>query len=130
MRGFLAETENVEEALAVNVELSRLEAEIESLKGRQQYLSQSAAFSTIHITLTPDAASQPIEIGGWQPQGIAKDAVESLVSALQGVAGFAIWLVVFVLPILLVVGLPLYLGGRFVWRRVRGRRVSVAPSEE
>jgi hypothetical protein len=120
VRGFLADTENVEEALAVNVELSRLEAEIESLKGRQQYLSQSASFSTIHITLTPDAASQPIEIGGWQPQGVAKDAVESLVSALQGVASFAIWFVLFVLPILLVVGLPLYFVGRFVWRRVQG----------
>jgi hypothetical protein len=129
VRGFLAETRNVEEALAVNVELSRLEGEIESLKGRQQYLSQSAAFSTIQITLTPDAASQPIEIAGWQPQGVAKDAIEALASALQGIANFLIWFVLFALPVLLVVGLPLYFIGRFVWRRVRGRRVPVTSEE-
>jgi hypothetical protein len=129
VRAFLDETRNVEEALAVNAELSRLEAEIESLKGRLQYLSQSAAFSTINISLTPDEASQPIEIGGWQPTGVAKDAVELLVSALQDVADFLIVLVIYILPMFLIIGVPLYLIGRFILRRIRRRdnRVVEAP---
>jgi len=122
VRGFLNETENVEEALAVNVELSRLEGEIEVIKGRMQYLSQSAAFSTISVHLTPDELSQPIEVAGWQPQGVAKDAIESLLGALQGLASFLIWFVIYALPLLLIIGVPIWLFVRFVRRAIRRRR--------
>lgn len=117
VRGFLDETENVEEALAVNVELSRLESEIEIIKGRMQYLSQSAAFSTIHVSLTPDILSTPIEVGGWRPQGVARDAIESLVGFLQGVGSILIWLGIFVVPLALIIGLP----SLFIIRRLRRR---------
>lgn len=122
VRGFLNETENVEEALAVNMELSRLEGEIEVIKGRMQYLSQSAAFSTISVHLTPDELSQPIEVAGWQPQGVAKNAIESLLGALQGLASFLIWFVIYALPLLLIIGIPIWLFVRFVRRAIRRRR--------
>lgn len=121
VRTFLDESKNVEEALAVNVELSRLEGEIESYKGRIQYLTQSAAFSTITINLTPDVLSQPIEVGGWRPEGVARDAIESLIEAFQGLASLLIWLGLYVLPLLLVIGLPLWLLIRWVRRRRSGR---------
>ncbi len=117
VRAFLDETRNVEEALSVNQELSRLEGEIEVLKGRMQYLSQSAAFSTITVNLTPDELNQPIEIGGWQPQGIAKDAVEALVTAVQFLLSALIWLVIFLLPLALLIVLPLWLVIRWLRRR-------------
>jgi hypothetical protein len=117
VRSFLDDTRNVEEALAVNQELSRLEGEIESFKGRIQYLSQSAAFSTISVNITPDELSQPIEVGGWRPTGIARDAIRALVDALQGLGTFAIWLVLYFLPIALIIGIPLWLVVRFVRRR-------------
>jgi acyl-CoA synthetase (NDP forming) len=60
----LDEARNVEEALAVNQELSRLESDIEVIKGRMQYLSQSAAFSTLAIDVTPDELNQPLDVGG------------------------------------------------------------------
>jgi hypothetical protein len=120
VRTFLDEARNVEEALAVNQELSRLEGEIEAIKGRLQYLSQSAAFSSLTINLTPDILSQPIEVAGWRPQGVAREAIEDLVQALQGLTNFAIRVVLFVLPMALVLGLPTYaiirLARRF-WRR-------------
>lgn len=121
VRTFLDESQNVEEALAVNVELSRLEGEIESYKGRIQYLSQSAAFSTITIAITPDVLSQPIQVGGWQPQGVARDAIESLIGAFQWLASLLIWLVLYLLPLLVVVGLPIWLLVRWVRRRRSGR---------
>ncbi|MCP4416250.1 MAG: DUF4349 domain-containing protein [Chloroflexi bacterium] len=120
VRSFLDETETVEEALAVNQELSRLESEIEAMKGRLQYLSQSASFSTITVDLTPDIVSQPIE-SGWKPARVFRNAIDSLVEALQGVAEFGIWFAIYLLPLLLVVGVPLWLVGRFVWRRWRRR---------
>jgi hypothetical protein len=129
VRSFLEDTENVEEALAVNVELSRLEGDIESLKGRLQFLSQSAAFSTISVDLEPDAAFQPIEVGGWRPEGVAKDAIETLVDALQGLVNITIWLLLFLLPVLLVIAIPLtlvFLGLRRLWRRRRARRAAAA----
>lgn len=128
VRGFLDDARDVEDALAVNQELSRLESEIESLKGRLQYLEQSAAFSTIEITLTPDELSQPLEVGGWRVGGVVRDAVEALISALQGVATIAIWLVLVFLPLLLIVLLPIAL---FVYlvRRWRRRRRATTTSE-
>lgn len=122
VRGFLDETENVEEALAVNMELSRLEGEIEVIKGRMEYLSKSAAFSTISVHLTPDEQSQPIELAGWQPKGVAKDALESLLGALQGLVSFLIWFVIYALPLLLIIGVPVWLFVRFVRGRIRRRR--------
>lgn len=121
VRAFLDETENVEEALAVNMELSRLEGEIEVIKGRMEYLSKSAAFSTITVHLTPDELSQPIEVAGWQPKGVAKDALESLLEALQGLVSFLIWFVIYALPLLLIIGVPVWLFVRFV----RGRQSKV-----
>lgn len=121
VRAFLDETKNVEEALAVNQELSRLEGDIEAMKGRKQYLEQSAAFSTINIDLTPDALAQPLEVGGWQPQGVVKSAIESLINALQSLVDILIWLIIFVLPIVLIVGIPIWLIIRAISRR-RARR--------
>jgi hypothetical protein len=125
VRNFLDETRNVEEALAVNQELSRLESDIESMKARIQFLEESAAFSSIFISLTPDELSQPIEVGGWRPVGVARDALQALVGALQGLATIGIWLVIVVLPLALIVILPVSLIAIW-WRRRRRRQVTAA----
>jgi hypothetical protein len=126
---FLDAAENVEEALNVNRELSRLESEIEAMKGRLQYLEQSAAFSTLNIYLTPDALAQPIQIGRWRPEGTAREAIQSLISALQGLADTAIWLTLFLLPLTVVTLGPIWLGIRFVVRLWRGRRPEPAAAQ-
>lgn len=123
VRSFLDDATKVEDALAVNAELSRLEGEIEVIKGRMQYLSQSASFSTININITPDVLSQPIEVGGWRAEGVVRDALESLVEALQGLATLIIWFVLVALPLGLIVIVPLWI----IWRVVRGRRSRVSP---
>jgi hypothetical protein len=122
VRTFLDQSQNVEEALNVNRELSRLESEIEAMKGRMQYLEQSAAFSTLTIHLTPDALAQPLQIGGWRPEGTARAAVESLISALQGVADTVIWMMLFLLPLAAITVGPIWLGIRFLVRLWRGAR--------
>jgi hypothetical protein len=131
VRAFLDQAESVEEALQVNQELSRLEGEIEVIKGRMQYLSQSAAFSTLTVSLTPDALSQPIEVAGWRPEGTARDAIEGLVRTLQGLADIGIVLVLYFLPLALLIGIPgflLFRLGRNWWRR-RGNTQVTQPAE-
>lgn len=120
LREFLAEAQTVEEALAVNSELSRVEGEIEALKGRMQYLEQSSAFSSITVNVTPDELAQPIEVGGWQPVGVVKEAIEALIEIMQVLANAAIWFVLVALPVLLVISIPFVL---LIWiiRRLRRR---------
>lgn len=129
VRSFLEDADDVEEALAVNAELSRLEGEIEAARGRIQYLEQSAAFSTITVNITPDALAQPIEIGGWRASGVVRDAIQALITALQGLATIAIWLIVVLLPLALLLLAPLALIF-FLIRRRRRATAATAPETE
>lgn len=122
LRALLDEARTVKDTLEVSRELSVVEGEIEALKGRMQYLEQSSAFSAVSINFTPDVLAQPLEVGGWQPQGVARAAIESLVDALQTLADVAIWFAIFVLPLLLLVGVPAYLVIRAARRRRAARK--------
>jgi hypothetical protein len=108
-----------EDVLAVFNQLVYIREQIEQVKGQIEYYEQSAAMSAISLELIPDALSQPLEVGGWQPQGIAKQALETLVRAFQGLATFGIWLGILVLPLAAVILLPLYVIVRLVVRRAR-----------
>ncbi|MCB0213057.1 MAG: DUF4349 domain-containing protein, partial [Anaerolineae bacterium] len=92
--------------LEVYRELTSIRGQIEQIEGRLRYLSNQSALSTITIQLTPDVLYQPVSIAGWQPQGVAKEALQSLVAALQGLINVLIWGIVFVLPLLLVLLIP------------------------
>jgi hypothetical protein len=106
-----------EDALAVLNQLQMVQSEIEAVKGQMQYYEESTAYSAISVELTPDVATQPIEIGGWQPQGTVKAAVEALIDALQWLADAAIWLAICVLPVALLIALPAWLIVRAARRR-------------
>jgi uncharacterized protein DUF4349 len=114
---FLDKAATVEEALKVNESLSQIQGEVEQVKGRMQFLKQSAALSTVTVTLAPVPAVAPIvEEGGWQPLAVARGALRSLVELGQGLANVAIVLLVWT-P----VWLPLVLLGLWARRRVFGR---------
>ena len=114
--------DETEDVLAVYNQLVATRGEIEMVRGQMQYFEESAAFSLITAELIPDAAAQPIEIGGWQPQGTVKAAVEALIRGLEWVADAAIWLVICVLPFALLIGLPVFL----IVRAARRRRAKAA----
>ncbi len=107
--------------LEVHRELTTIRGQIEQIEGRLRFLADQAALSTITINLTPDVLYQPVQIGGWEPQGVAREALQSLVAALQGLANVLIWFLIFLLPLLVVVLLPLYGLYRLIrWRWKRG----------
>jgi hypothetical protein len=107
LQSFLDKAETVDDALKVNQSLSDIQGQIEQLKGRKQFLQQSAALSTITVTLSPVPAIAPIvEDEGWQPLSVARDALRELVGFGQGLASLVIVLLVWApvwLPLLLLV---------------------------
>jgi hypothetical protein len=120
--------EKTEDVLAVYNQLVQVRGEIESVRGQMKYYEESASFSAITAELIPDVAAQPIKIGGWQPQGTVKAAVEALINALHSLIDVAIWVVICILPIALLIGIPLVLILRAVRRRRRRQAASGPPA--
>ena len=122
---FLDEAEDTEAALAVYEQLQYIQADIERVKGRIQYLEESAAMSTVTLNITPDELAQPIQVGGWHPEGTLRDSFQTLVRALQFLVDALIVIVVLVIPILIVIAIPftlLFFVVRAILRRRRARK--------
>ncbi len=117
----MEEAEDTEAVLAVYEQLSQTQVEIEQTKGRMQYLERSAAMATINVSLTPDALSQPLEVAGWRPGGIAKESFQTLIKVFQWLVNALIRIVILVIPVLLFVGGLLYLVAK-VLRLIFGGR--------
>ncbi|MBL8103727.1 MAG: DUF4349 domain-containing protein [Anaerolineales bacterium] len=123
------ETEDV-----VNVfnQLVYYREQIEIVKGQMKYYEEAAALSAITITIIAEEKDQPIEIGGWEPQGVAKDAVQDLIYFYQDFVNFVIRFVIYTLPVWITVGIPLYLifiGARFLFRKLRGNKKKVVDAK-
>ncbi len=131
IRGFLDEAENVEEALAVNGELSHIEEQIEQTKGRLNALMQQTAFSTVEVELLPlPPAADPAETlrttAQWTPLRTIDDALGVLVEVAQVGLNALIWLLIVGGPLLLMGGACFWLMRR-LWRAGRRATSSTSP---
>jgi len=116
-------TRRAEDVLAVHRELTYIRGEIEQIRGRMQYLERLTALATISVELIPEEEEAPIIEEGWQPLRTLRSASRALVEAGQFLVDAAIWLLVFVLPVLLILILPLVVIV-VVFRRRRRRRAA------
>lgn len=116
-------TGDTEAILEVHRYLTDIRGQIEQIQGRMNYLSNLSAMATIHIGLTPDTLVQPLVLGQWRPQGTARQAIRALINALKFLVDALIWIVLFIVPVLIVILLPLFLvvRGLLKWRRKRRR---------
>jgi len=112
-------TGSAEDIMAVYRELTNVRGEIEQLKGKMQYLERLTALATITVSLTP---RQEIVSANWNPGRTVADALRALVRASQGLFDAAIWLVLFVAPILAVLLVPVLLLMWLLRRWLRSRR--------
>lgn len=120
-----------EDVLAVFNQLTYIREQIEQVRGQMKYYRESAAMSAVTVQLIPDVLAQPITVAGWRPEGVAKEAIEALARALQNLASGLIWLGLYALPLVVVIGLPLYIALRVIARRVRKPRPPApAPSAQ
>lgn len=129
----MAEARRTEDVLAVYNELTRINEQIEVIKGQIKYFDEAARLSAISVTIISKETIAPLTIGGWQPGGIARDAIQQLINALQFLGEVLIWMVLFCLPIGVIVAIPLYfiIKGFLRWRRKRkSQKVQQASSAE
>ena len=60
---FLERAANIEDALNVQRELAAIQLEMEAIEGRLRFLSQTAAFSLVNLSLTTRPGGMEVEIG-------------------------------------------------------------------
>jgi hypothetical protein len=117
--------EKTEDVLNVFTQLQSYNQQIEVLKGQIQYYEQASALSAISINLIAEETIQPIDIGGWKPQGVARDAIQSLIRFWQGFVDFMINFFLLALPVIITIFLPFYLlflVVRAIVRRLRHKK--------
>jgi hypothetical protein len=129
LQEIMASATKTEDVLSVYSQLVSVREQIELIKGQMKYYEESAKLSSISIQLMANAAVQPISIAGWQPGGIAKEALQALINTLQSLASFGIRLAILYIPVLLVIFVPIAL---IIWGIVslikRGRRARKTPA--
>ncbi|MBN1582477.1 MAG: DUF4349 domain-containing protein [Anaerolineae bacterium] len=118
-------TGKTSDILEVHRELTNIRAQIEQIQGRMKYLNNLSAMATVQITLTPDALMQPVVVAGWRPEGTAREAVRTLIRALQFFADAIIVFVLLILPVVIVIAIPVVIAFfiiRAIWKRAKRRR--------
>jgi hypothetical protein len=120
LREIMASATRPEDVLNIFNQLTSVRGEIEVLKGQIQYYEEAAALSSVSVTLVAQEAVAPLSIGGWQPVGVARNAVQALINTLQFLGNAAIWLIIYVLPVFIVIFIPL----RLIWIGIRKWRAS------
>ncbi len=121
----MEEARNTEDLLRAEEQLTQREAEIESIKGRMQYLEQSARLSSIFIELQPYLLSQPVS-DEWRPAETARRGVTALVDGLKSFGDFAIFFAIAILPWLALIALVILVIVILVRWRARVRRAKRA----
>jgi hypothetical protein len=122
-------TTKTQDVLNVYNQIVNIRGQIEQIKGQMKYIEETTSTSAINVSLIAEKTIQPIEIGGWKPRGVARDAVQALVKFLQGFVNFVIYFALLALPILIVVFGPI---GLIIWgivalvRRSKSRKANRA----
>ncbi|HTP02272.1 MAG TPA: DUF4349 domain-containing protein [Anaerolineales bacterium] len=120
-----------QDVLDVYSQLQQVQSDIEVLKGQIKYYEQSAALSAITVNVIAEQTVKPLEVGGWKPQGVARDALQRLIKFWQSFVNFLINLVLLYLPVLITIAIPVVLAlllMRWILRKTR-RLKTALPAE-
>lgn len=120
LRNLLAESRrrdfDAEDVMAIYRQLTEIRAQIEQIQGQLEHLGDLAALSTIRLALEPTEGARPVVEEAWKPGDTVRRSFRALLEALRSLADAAIVFAVVVLPVLLILGLPLWWLVRR-WRR-------------
>ncbi|MDO9545442.1 MAG: DUF4349 domain-containing protein [Pelolinea sp.] len=126
----LESAKETEDVITVFRELTSVREEIELIQGQIKYYRDSARLSAVSVFLQAKAALEPITIGGWQPGVEAQKALQALVNGGQLIVDFLIWLVIFAIPILAIIFLPIYFLIRFFRNRKQKKNQGAVKKEK
>ena len=132
IREFLDQAESVEESLMINEELAQIEAQIEEVQGRMNYLFDRSSYSTITVLIqpelppvpeptpipTPTPTPIPTPEPPWNPGNTVRSAGHTLGDISKVLLDIAIWLGIVVVPL----ATPLALVVWFVSKGSRKRK--------
>ncbi len=121
----MAEKTTPEEVLNVFNQMVYYREQIELIKGQMKYYEEASTLSAVTLKLVAEETLQPLEIGGWEPQGVARDAIQNLIYFWQGFVDFLINFLLYILPVLITISIPFYLVFlfvRFIYRRLRRKK--------
>ena len=119
---------NVEDALNVQSQLGDVRSEIERIEGRKRFLENQSSLSTIKIKLQTPA------VFSASSSGFSHRLGESLATGFDFALNFVLGLVTLVvatLPFVVFIGLPVFFGFRYFWKKQsRPKSVSEIAKEE
>lgn len=100
----LSEAETIDEILRIESELNQIRTEIETIKGRQQYLDEMIAFSTITVSLYPPDSEPDEEDESFFARVFddAWNAAEDVLAVLLTVAIFFGLIALAISPVLII----------------------------
>ncbi len=133
LREIMASATRTEDVMSVFNQLTQIREQIEITKGQIKYYEESAAMSAVDITIQSKAAVAPLTIGSWQPAGVAKEAIQALINALKFFANAGIWMVLFFLPVIIILLIPVFI---IIWiirmisRRNKAKKLAAAQASE
>lgn len=121
---FYENATNTEDALSIYSQKMQVTEQIEIIKGQIKYYDESVSTSSITLQIQSKETIAPITVAGWQPSGVARDALQALLDFGKGLVNFLIWLVILVVPIVLLFGLPIFFLVRWLKRRSAARKLA------
>lgn len=98
-QSFMERATTIDEVLKVQRELTTVRGEIERLTAERDTLANRAALGTLSVTFEVPVAETSRASEGWDLGREIDNAVATLVRLGQGLASFAIWLLIVVVPI-------------------------------
>lgn len=122
-----------QDVLDVYQQLQQVDSDIEVLKGQIKYYDQSASMSAVTVHIVAEETVRPIQVGGWKPQGVARDAIQSLIFFWQGFINFLITFFLLILPVLITIAIPFFLAFlvlRWIFRKVRKPKAKAVQTQE
>lgn len=121
LQRLLSEAKDLEYTVEIFRELTNIRSQIEVLQGQMKYMKEASQLSSIEVYFVAEASLQPIEIGGWKPEGVAREALQALIDAAQNLASFLIWFAIAWLPFIIPLALIVYFLVKAIGK-ARGKR--------
>ncbi|MFC0559651.1 DUF4349 domain-containing protein [Halalkalibacter alkalisediminis] len=106
--GFMDKADNTENLLKISNELATVQAEIEQMLGRKQYIENQVEFSTVSIHIQENSLSATIQgenLNTWErAQKLFIETINAMIRVSSGIVVFFVGLSPILLPIALFIG--------------------------